>query len=311
MAYEYEFINHMKGTHFNTFLISINRRLYHWHYDIEILLVIEGSVIINTATQQYLLKKDDIFLVNSNEIHSLTRTKESNTILAIQINPKFCKTYFPALQKIKFLDKLITESEFPECWKRLKECLTEFVTEYYKKENGFELKLASTLNMLVYQLLNGIKYEEVMEDRLSAEMNNLERLNRIINYIRENYMNKVSLKELAFNENLDMYYLSHLIRKQLGISFQEYLNKVRLEKAVELILHSKLKKIDVCIESGFSDYRYLCKMFIKEYGCDPSHYKLQYKDKEEGMLALNTNESQHRLIDRNEAFQKLIEYTSE
>lgn len=61
MAYEYEFIKHMEGMHFKTFFISINRRLYHWHYDIELLLIIEGSVVVNTATKQYFLKKDDLF----------------------------------------------------------------------------------------------------------------------------------------------------------------------------------------------------------------------------------------------------------
>lgn len=310
MAYEYEFINHMKGTYFNTFLISINRRLYHWHYDIELLLVIEGSVVINTATRQYFLKKDDIFLINSNEIHSLTRTKESNTILTIQFNPKLSKTYYPNLQRIKFLDKLINKSEFPECWKKVKECLIEFVEDYYKKENGFQFKLMSTLNMMIYYLLKYVNYEEIIEDKLFTEVKNLERLNRIINYIQENYMHKVSLKELAANENLDMYYLSHLIKKQLGISFQDYLNKVRLEKAVDLLLQTKWKNIDICIESGFSDYRYLCKMFIKEYGCDPSQYKLQYKNLQSVIFTSNT-EGQHRLIDQNEALEKLIKYSAQ
>jgi AraC-type DNA-binding domain-containing proteins len=310
MAYEYEFINHMKGTFFNTFLISINRRLYHWHSDIELLLVIEGSVIVNTPENEYLLNKDDLFLLNSNKVHSLARTKENNTLIAIQFDPKLSKTYFPKLQRIRFLNKLIDKNDYPECSKVVKKCLLDFVADYYKKDNGYEFKLMSTLNMIIYYLLKYVPYEEVVEYILFAEQKNLERLSRIIDYIHDNYMHKISLKNLAASENMDMYYMSHLIKKQLGISFQEYLNKKRLEKSVELLTQTNWRNIDVCIESGFSDYRYLCKAFIKEYGCTPSNYKLQYKELKPVISASDTEEQQ-RFIDQYEALEKLILYTAE
>ena len=307
MTYEYEFIKHMKGTQFKIFFISINRRLYHWHYDVELLLITEGSVAVNTAKEQYLLKKDDLFLINSNEIHSLTRTKETNTILAIQFDPKFSKAYYPKLQRLKFLDKHINNNEYPECWKEVKKCLTDIVMNYYKKENGYQLKLMSALNMMIYYLLQYVHYKDIAEDKLFIEEKNLERLNRVINYIQENYMNKISLKDLAVNENLDMYYLSHFIKKQLGISFQHYLNKVRLEKAVDLMTQTNWKNLDICFESGFSNYRYMSKMFIKEYGCTPPQYKLQYKNLEPVIFASDTEE-QHRFIDQNEAIEILVQY---
>lgn len=307
MAYEYEFIKHIEGTNFKTFFTSISRRLHHWHYDMELLLIIEGSVAFNTAEKQYILKKDDLFLINRNEIHSLTRTKEANTILAIQIYPRFCREYFPKMQRVKFLKHHIQNSLYPDCWKEVRKCLTEIVMAYYKKEDGYQFKLMSILNMLLYHLLQYVPYEYVEEDKIFAEEKNLERLNRIINYIQENYMYKISLKELAASENLDMYYLSHLIKRNLGISFQQYLNKIRLEKAVELFTSTNRKSLDVCIESGFSDYRYLSKMFIKEYGCTPSQYKSQYKNIETG-ISSSDNEDQHIIYDQNEALEKLIQY---
>jgi len=101
----------------------------------------------------------------------------------------------------------------------------------------------------------------------------MKRLSRIVDYIHENYKSKLSLKDLAASENLDMYYLSHFIHDSLGISFQQYLTKVRLEKAADLMFKSNSSKIDICLETGFSDYRYLSKAFQKEYGCSPAEYK--------------------------------------
>ncbi len=307
MDFEYEFIKHFDGTLFKTFFISINHRLYHWHSDIELLLIIEGSVILNTAQQKYELKKDDLFLVNRNEIHSLARTKENNTILALQFTPKFCNSYFPTLQRIKFVDRHLKSDGYPDLWKEIRKYLTDIVMDYYKKDNGYQLKLMSNLNMIVFRLLSDIGYEEIDEDKIFSEEKSLTRLNRIINYIQENYMNKISLKDLATKENLDMYYLSHFIKKKLGVSFQEYVNKVRLEKAVDLIVHTNKKHLDICIECGFSDYRYLSKLFFKEYGCKPFSYKIEYKDLYPTFLS-NDSEEQQRFIDINEALDKFIQY---
>lgn len=308
MAHEYEFIKHFEGTYFKTFFINISHRLYHWHSDIELLLIIEGSVIINTAKKQYELHKDDIFLINRNEIHSLTRTKETNTIIALQFDPKFCNKYFPRLQRLKFIDKHIRKHDCADVWNELRKYFTEIVMDYINKDNGYQLKLMSTLNMFIYSLLNHLQYEEIEEDKINVQEKNLVRLNRIINYIQDNYMNKISLKNLAASENLDMYYLSHFIKKQLGISFQEYLNKIRLEKAVDLISCTNKKHLDICIECGFSDYRYLSKLFLEEYGCTPSQYKLEYKNIHPVPSNINSEEQQQRYIDQNESLEKFIRY---
>jgi AraC-like DNA-binding protein len=307
MRFDYELIRHFEGTHFTTFFISINHRLYHWHSDFEVLLLIEGSVIVNTAQKQYELNKDDLFLINQNEIHSLARTKENNTILAIQFDPKFCKSYFPKLQRLKFLVRQIKRNEYPDLWEDLRKSMTDIVMDYFRKETGYQLKLMSTLNMLIYRLLRDLQYEIIDEDRLFTENKNLARLNRIINCIQNNYTNKISLKDLAENENLDMYYLSHFIKKQLGISFQEYVNKIRLEKALDLITHTSKTHLDICIECGFSDYRYLSKLFLKEYGCTPLRYKSEYKDLHPIFLSADYGE-QHRFMDKNEALDKFIQY---
>ena len=192
MVYEYEFIKHFGGTHFKTFFININHRLYHWHSDIELLLVIEGSVLVHTAVEQFELKKNDLFLINSNEIHSLSRTKESNTILALQFDPKFCSSYYPDLPRIKFTDRLIRRDACPEAWRELRQCLTDIVLEYYQKEYGYPLKLMSILNRMAYTLLKFIPHEKIDERILLDEEKKRSRLSRVIGYIQENYMNKTS-----------------------------------------------------------------------------------------------------------------------
>jgi mannose-6-phosphate isomerase-like protein (cupin superfamily) len=77
VAHEYEFIKHFEGTHLKTFLVNMNHRLYHWHSDLELLMVIEGSVFLNTALKQYELKKDDIFVINRISTQLLSNSQKT------------------------------------------------------------------------------------------------------------------------------------------------------------------------------------------------------------------------------------------
>lgn len=305
MYNKYEFIKHINGTHLSTFFVNVNNVLYHWHSAIELLLVIEGSVVVTTARKQYLLKKEEILIINRNEIHSLTKTEEPNAILVVQFEPILCKNYYPKLQKIRFMDRHIKKDTETKYRTDIKKCLTEIAMDYYNKEEAYHLKLMSTLHMLIYHMVSQIPFETVEDNKLLSEEKKLERLNRIISYIQENYAQKISLNYIAQKENLDMHYLSHFIKENLGISFQQYINKVRLEKAVSLLMKTNMSKLDICIESGFSDYRYLSNMFKKEYGCTPAQYKLNNKYTEP-ITVFTDNEQQHNAIDQYQALINLI-----
>ena len=307
MLYEYEFIRHIESTCFKFFFVSMVHRNYHWHSDIEILFVVDGSVTLDTADKSFKLSKNDIFLLNSNEVHSLTKTSEANTILTIQFDPKFCSSYFPQLQRIIFPKPFITKTANEVCFYSLKNYLSQMVIEYYKKEPYFQLKLMSNLNLMICSLLENLEYKDITEKAVSTHAKNLDRLNHVILYVKENYMNKISLKNIAEKENLDMYYLSHFVKKYLGISFQEYLNKVRLEKALELLIQTNRTKLDICIECGFSDYRYLNKMFLKEFNCTPAEYKRQYSIQGSKFSVLD-NDLQQELIHSEMALKSLIKY---
>ena len=99
------------------------------------------------------------------------------------------------------------------------------------------------------------------------------RLTSIVDYIQKNYTHKLSLTELAKAEKMDMTYLSHFIKKQLGISFREYVNRLRLERAVDLVVNTRMRMIDVCVDCGYSDYRYLNKAFLAEFGMTPAQLR--------------------------------------
>ena len=91
--------------------------------------------------------------------------------------------------------------------------------------------------------------------------------------IDENFRRKLLLGEIARREGLTMPYLSHLFKDTLGMSFQEYLKKRRFEYARSLLLGTRKSLLDISLESGFSDARYMIRMFEGEFGCTPREYR--------------------------------------
>ncbi|MDL2236945.1 AraC family transcriptional regulator [Christensenellaceae bacterium OttesenSCG-928-K19] len=276
----FEFVKFNEGESIKVFIsypLSMNSTTFHWHHEMEFGLVLNGPIEFYTDDKRYHLKTGDIFFVNSNASHCLQRTKEFNSQLIVQLPPNFCETYFPEMKQTRFLDTVfMQEGEHKPFYDYLFREISGLMQVLYDKGAGYPFKTMSIVNELFYGMLRYTRYEVVDEEKQAKEARNMNRLNRIIRFMQDNYTQKITLSMLAEDEGLDMYYLSHFIKKHLGMSFQQYLNKLRLTKAAELLVHSDKKNIDICIESGFSGYRYFCKALEQEYGCTPSEYKKRY-----------------------------------
>ena len=268
----YELINHQDKLGILCFVVSINHRLTHFHNEIEILYMLEGSVLIERRGQTIRLEKGEIFLIERNVAHSLKHTDEENLILTIQFDVGFCSMFYPRLSRLRFSDFLLTSKD-GHAYQEIKQSLFHIVRCHKSRTEGYPFRIMMALNAICICLVEELHSEELSDELLEQEERSVARLNRVMDYVNNNFMNRIKLKDLAGQEGLNMCYLSHFIKKNLGLSFQQYVNKVRVKNAESLIANTDKRNIDICFESGFSDYRYLSKEFVEEYGCTPSKYK--------------------------------------
>jgi YesN/AraC family two-component response regulator len=103
------------------------------------------------------------------------------------------------------------------------------------------------------------------------------RMQSIAEYIDEHFSEKLLLSDIAKKLDLDLFYLSHLFKDCFGMSFQNYLKKIRCEHARELLLLSNLSMLNISISCGFSDPKYFNKGFQQQYGCLPKQYRKNFK----------------------------------
>lgn len=104
----------------------------------------------------------------------------------------------------------------------------------------------------------------------------LQRLCRITRYIMLNYREKISLEDVSRMEHLSSYYLSHLIKENLGFNFQNFVNAIRLEYAEKLLVFSNMTLMQISQECGFSSPNYFNKCFSAWHGKTPAQYRKEY-----------------------------------
>lgn len=96
-----------------------------------------------------------------------------------------------------------------------------------------------------------------------------------IEYIKNNYNEKLDLTTVAEHLFISSWYLCKILKKEIGSSFVEILNEVRIQKAKELLISSKYKIYQISEKVGYIDTPYFSKTFKKHIGMTPNQYRNQ------------------------------------
>ncbi|KRF44160.1 response regulator transcription factor [Paenibacillus sp. Soil787] len=127
-----------------------------------------------------------------------------------------------------------------------------------------------------YEDLIGLVYDTISTacDLLSVGDNATNAtIKQILDYVKENSEQDLSLKTLSFQFNVNASYLGQLFRKETGILFSNYLNHLRIEKAKELLLRTDMKVTDISAKVGYLEPSHFYKIFKKATGVSPAQFK--------------------------------------
>lgn len=97
--------------------------------------------------------------------------------------------------------------------------------------------------------------------------------------IKMEYVNEsFSLKETAERIGMSPTYFSKAFKEELGLSYSQYIAKLRMERAIELLSDPVKKVYEVALAVGYSEYAHFAKVFKKYYGFSPSDYRQQLSE---------------------------------
>ena len=124
------------------------------------------------------------------------------------------------------------------------------------------------------------KINEIADEQFGTEKSAVslpEGKNRLVDqakeYIEEHYFENIALGDVAEKAGITASYLSSLFSQQMGVTFVDYLNEVRIDHACTYLRQNYLKTYEIAYKVGFRDEKYFSKVFRKVKGMSPSEYK--------------------------------------
>ena len=272
--HEFEFITD-KTSNFKAFVNVLKYRTPHIHLDYEIGILLYGQLTVRVAEEEHVLDPGDILCLNPCEVHEFLSNREA-AILLIQVNPAYFHSIYPAMQNTRFATEYAKADFHSEIYMRLRRRLYDFAATLMKHEHRYELKCAGILDLMFVDLLDYVPCSEISSDDLKIGSTKAARIRRIAGYIENNFSEKIRLSDLAELEGVTTTHISHFFTDNFHMTFQDYLTKLRCEKARSLLLTTDLSLFDISYSCGFSDPKYLNSGFTRQYNIAPKEYRAAF-----------------------------------
>ena len=164
------------------------------------------------------------------------------------------------------------------CATTLKNLLLTLSESYFSREPLSPFSCTAYVAFILSFLLEKIPRHLVSEAEKINIVNTSSRIDRIVAYVETHYTERIMLKDIAEREHLSPGYLSHFFREFFDLSFQEYVSKLRFEKARRLLSRTDMSMTSVCVACGFPDCRQMRKVFQQITGRTPMDFREKAAD---------------------------------
>lgn len=234
----------------------------HYHRDAEIIKVIQGSAEIHVGTATYYIKKGDLVFCAPYIVHEVISENEDAVIRGFIFDPEVLG------DTVDFNTARDTHVLFSADHPMLDEVsriFDELHRVYKAMPSTFRFRITAGLLLLVSVLTESGFLMQSGEDKT--------RTAPAIRYIRENYAQPLSIKELASLINLCEDSFIRIFKKEHGQTPFSYIMNFRITQALKLISENKYSISEIAGLTGFSSASYFCKIFKEKLGSSPLKYK--------------------------------------
>ena len=250
----------------------------HRHNFLEIVYIISGKCTHVIDGEKYPVSRGNLLFINYNRIHAISGEPDSR-YYNILIKPEFIsenltvpENAFALLQLADFEDfqKTVNSQNCVVTFSgnerdKIETLILSLEKEVKEKNPGYRLALKSGLNLLLIMIFRKMSLPlKIRFNGISEEL---------LEYIRANSSEKLTLGKLAKKCCYNPSYFSRVFKAYTGLSLTEYIKTVRIENACRLIETTDMKINDIFIEVGYSDKTRFFRDFKQLKSISPKEYR--------------------------------------
>ena len=247
----------------------------HWHKEFELNFIREGTGMIICADNVISAKEGDIFLIRPNMLHSVDSRDRlvydtvvfSPDMLLSAVNDRSCSQIIRPLISGAVEISLPTDRQ-NMYYAEMRTCAENIVSCAKNSSPSHDILMKSELLRLIWLLRES---GAVTEKKNIAPRDSF--VSSTVEYMTEHSAENISVEMLAQRVHLSKSCFMHRFSAALGIGAIEYLNRIRVRKACELLLSSDGSVSEIAFDCGFRNLSNFNRQFRSITGCSPVEYK--------------------------------------
>ena len=265
---------------FNDSLQSIR---LHWHQELEITLICEGSIQYRIGNTEIIAQTGDILIISPGMLHSANKLPDinCNTESIVYDLQMFCSNTAEGAI-IQVLLPIITQKRRfqlaihpkQEGYSELLYAFQAVLQCYYEKSFYWGLLFKERLLHFVYLLLRYNYLVAPSQNETPLFQGRSEELIReILQYIINHPSESLSIETLAAISNYSPSHFMKVFKQSTGLTCSQFIRQHRLGLAADLLKETDHSITDISSQCGYDNLSYFISCFRKYYNCSPSQYR--------------------------------------
>lgn len=240
----------------------------HWHEEIELIYVDEGSMAVTAGNRQLRLGAGDMLAISPCEVHALQGV--SCKYLSVHFSRVFVKSFFEAAESYSYVPA--------EGSQERRELVFLMQKLLAAERNSFDeysalVKYALLLKML--RLLLTRCRTERTDSVYGTDRSLDDDVLAVKEYIKANYRQKIMTADLKKLMHFDSGYVMTHFKRQMGMTISGYTIRERTKHALDDYLTHDVPIGEAALKNGFCHYNHFTKACHKYYGASPTEIKKQ------------------------------------
>lgn len=241
-------------TYLHSFILTT---MPHFHKELEIVYVKKGTALCYADDQVYNINEGNMFIAFPYQIHHYTHSKNGEYHIFIFSADLLYNISDMVLNNLPD-NNVMNVDKNPACLK--------LINDFINEDGPFRETLrVGILNQLLPVFLTQTELHNKIETNSAT-------LKQILDYCDQHYASTITLDDMAKTLHFSKFYISNLMNNKLNISFNRYINSLRINKAIHLMNDENKKLAYIAQEVGFGSIRSFNRAFMQIMNITPSSY---------------------------------------